>query len=207
MGLGFPAQKVTKLRYCTGVIVTLADANYAEYIFRANSINDPDYTGTGHQPLGHDQWSQFYNHYVVLGSTITATISHLSGAPQRAFAFGCYIDDEATSETEDWTALAESGRAAWQIVNPNPTNSSGMQAQKTVRGFYSAKKFFNVRDVKDNLIRLGAVMNANPNEDAYFRLFWGTVDQSDTDAAIDFNITVTVEYTVLFSEPKTLVGS
>lgn len=40
------------------------------YQYRGNSGFDPDYTGTGLQPNGFDQWSQFYNTYVVLGSEL-----------------------------------------------------------------------------------------------------------------------------------------
>lgn len=29
---------------------------------------DPDLTGTGHQPTGHDQWANFYKRYLVFGS-------------------------------------------------------------------------------------------------------------------------------------------
>jgi hypothetical protein len=36
-----------------------------DYQFNLNSIFDPNRTGTGHQPLGHDQWNQFYNRYRV----------------------------------------------------------------------------------------------------------------------------------------------
>jgi hypothetical protein len=40
------------------------------YQYRGNSGFDPDYTGVGLQPNGFDQWSQFYNTYVVLGSEL-----------------------------------------------------------------------------------------------------------------------------------------
>ncbi len=34
-------------------------------IFSLNSAYDPDYSSAGHQPLGFDQWSAFYNRYRV----------------------------------------------------------------------------------------------------------------------------------------------
>lgn len=37
----------------------------ANQIFNLNSLFDPDRTGVGHQPLGFDQWSAFYNRYRV----------------------------------------------------------------------------------------------------------------------------------------------
>lgn len=37
-----------------------------DYIFNLNSIFDPNRTGTGHQPLGRDQWVVFYQRYRVM---------------------------------------------------------------------------------------------------------------------------------------------
>lgn len=47
------------------------------YQYRGNSGFDPNYTGTGLQPNGFDQWAQFYNTYVVLGSEII--VEYLAG--------------------------------------------------------------------------------------------------------------------------------
>lgn len=38
----------------------------ATQIFRTNSIYDPDYTNTGHQPLMRDLWASQYDYYTVL---------------------------------------------------------------------------------------------------------------------------------------------
>lgn len=38
----------------------------ASQVFRTNSIFDPDFTGTGHQPLGRDLWASMYDYYCVL---------------------------------------------------------------------------------------------------------------------------------------------
>lgn len=39
-----------------------------------NSVFDPDYTGTGHQPFGRDQWSLWYKKYIVYGIKYHVTI-------------------------------------------------------------------------------------------------------------------------------------
>lgn len=41
---------------------------------------DPDITGVGHQPLGFDQWSAFYNKYTVYGSKCQITILNATGS-------------------------------------------------------------------------------------------------------------------------------
>lgn len=43
-----------------------------------NSIYDPDRTGIGHQPLGHDEWNNFYSRYRVYGVSYELTMTNLS---------------------------------------------------------------------------------------------------------------------------------
>jgi len=54
---GFPSQKIVKMRYVDRYQNTLNGAGYGLVQWRANGCFDPDVTGTGHQPLGYDQWS------------------------------------------------------------------------------------------------------------------------------------------------------
>lgn len=56
----------TKLVYCD-TIELAPDNGMDNHLFRINSIFDPDYTGTGHQPAFHDQWSPLYSNYRVTG--------------------------------------------------------------------------------------------------------------------------------------------
>ena len=84
-----PDNTICKLKYntrfqldpaSTGIAGT-SDTSLDTYIFRMNSLFDPDYTtsnpvaslGKGtpnHQPYGFDQWATFYNEYMVLGAKI-----------------------------------------------------------------------------------------------------------------------------------------
>lgn len=67
--LTVPDKIVVKLPYSS--LVTFGDAlGVQDYIFNLNSIYDPDRTGVGHQPLGYDQWSAFYNRYRVIGAKV-----------------------------------------------------------------------------------------------------------------------------------------
>lgn len=42
----------------------------ATHVFSANGMFDPDVTGVGHQPLGFDEMTAFFDHYTVIGSRI-----------------------------------------------------------------------------------------------------------------------------------------
>lgn len=58
-----------KLKY-TGNFSMTNTAGSGFYVYRMNGLYDPDFTGSGHQPLGYDQWSAFYSRYLVYGSKV-----------------------------------------------------------------------------------------------------------------------------------------
>lgn len=201
--LGFPKNKIVRMRFAEGQLLTVnAGATYGEAHYHASSIYDPLTAAGGRQPLGYDQWAAFYNHYVVLGSTITVTASHIVGLPVRAIVFGCYLDDD-TAAAADWTPIVESGRCAWTVLNPGDSIGS-QHNQKSLKCYYSAKKFFNVADVKDNLDRIGAPFGANPADGAFFKIFLASTDKGTLNQNTSFDLTVTIDYTVMLSEPKDL---
>jgi hypothetical protein len=61
----FPARVVKTLRYSTTFALTSTSGVVTTYVFRANDLFDPDFTGSGHQPMGFDQMMLFFNHFVV----------------------------------------------------------------------------------------------------------------------------------------------
>jgi len=69
----FPQKAHHVLRYSDTITLNPAAGSNAVYAFRANSIYDPDRTGVGHQPYGHDTLSTIYKSYVVDKAVITLT--------------------------------------------------------------------------------------------------------------------------------------
>lgn len=70
---------VTKLRYVEGNSLTYtASTEYNSYQYRLNSIYDPNYTGVGHQPLGHDELATLYNRYRVVGCSYKVVMTNRS---------------------------------------------------------------------------------------------------------------------------------
>jgi hypothetical protein len=56
----------TTLKYATVLDFTVASLVGTQHIFRLNSIFDPDATGVGHQPYGHDTLALMYARYRVV---------------------------------------------------------------------------------------------------------------------------------------------
>ena len=134
---GFPQSKVVRLRYVEAIGINPVITGNGFYVFRANSIFDPNYTGVGHQPMGHDEWSQSYNHYAVLGSKIKVTFCSTDTTYTNAAAV-CSVSRQA-----DFTAIAISSGTRIQESGANykilgtPNSSNG---QVTLTSYFSAKK-------------------------------------------------------------------
>lgn len=75
---GVPDSVRTKLVYHDQV--TISGVSAGLHVFRGNSIYDPDFTSTGHQPLYTDYYDETYSKYKVLGSTITVELVNWTSA-------------------------------------------------------------------------------------------------------------------------------
>jgi len=72
----FPQSTRTTLLYHASEVVTIGPAPNGDFDqWRITNPTDPDYTGTGHQPMGWDQWSEVYEDCHVLAGDISFEIT------------------------------------------------------------------------------------------------------------------------------------
>ncbi len=71
----------TKLKYSELITLSYTGTN-TYYQFRLNNLNDPNATGTGHQPNGYDQLSTLYTKTRVTGASYKITYSNASATYQ-----------------------------------------------------------------------------------------------------------------------------
>jgi len=200
---GFPETKTVKLKYCDYFTIDpQTGGSLGSYLFRANSIYDPNYTGTGHQPLGYDQWAGLYNHYTVISSKINISIIPNLTTSQYlpGNVVGIFLSDDVTFSGTNLTQLMEQGYTNYKYLQMYPGNGVD-----TLKHSFNAKRFYNVKDVKDNQVTLGALVGSNPSEEAYFVCFVGAADSTTDTASI--GCVVTMEYLVTFTEPKEIAQS
>lgn len=206
--VGFPKNKVVKMRYVQYKQVDLTNSitgGFDGFYMWANGIHDPDVAIGGHQPMGHDQWQLFYNHYVVLGAKCKVTYASRDNVVAQPIIVGISIEDDVTSGATNVSTIQEYGGAKYKMFQGYTSMST-----KSVTAHFSAKKFFNVTDMKDNQSDKGANFGANPTDGAYFRVFACTADgTSATSPAGDVIIgcNVEIEYIVALQEPKELPQS
>lgn len=68
---GFPARRTTVLRYVEDFTLNPGVATSAVNVFSINNLYDPNFTGTGHQPMFFDNYAALYSKYRVNHATIT----------------------------------------------------------------------------------------------------------------------------------------
>lgn len=94
-----PAIRVTLPYYSVATLTSATPA--AWYTFSLNNVYDPDVSGTGEQPLGFDQYSQFYGRYRVMGVRF---VIEFVNTTTSAMNVGCFTATSSSlpSTTGSW---------------------------------------------------------------------------------------------------------
>lgn len=203
LSMARPENKRVTMRYIDYINLNASDTTGAIQVYRANSIFDPDSTGTGHQPYGRDTWATMFNHYTVINSKIQVQAWNSNTTAQySAPAIACLsLDDQVLSAAVaggGW-ARPEAGNCVYQLADCGNVGRNPLRMKK---GF-SAKDMFSKVNPEDNA-QLGAAMGSSPSEQAYFHLWLTSADGGDP-ATMMF--LVTIDYDVILSEPLQLVPS
>lgn len=198
-GIGYPRNRVIKMRYIQRLELDPgASTAFVANLFSANSIFDPDATGAGHQPMGHDQWANFYQGYCVLGSKIS--IIGLNATSSVPIIFGVKLLRTTSSGHTDITGLMEDPTVSWRFMQ---TAVNGNVPRPAIAK-YSARKFYNTPSPASNS-NLLAAMSGNPATQAYYFVFMGAHDQT-TDVP-KLSMVVKITYIVQLTEPVELSQS
>jgi len=91
----FPTRMVATLKYVSTIQLVGTAVPVQNYNISCNSIYDPDINSIGHQPYGHDTYSNIYNQYTVLRSTLKLTPLNSGATAQTTYGVG--IEDGAST--------------------------------------------------------------------------------------------------------------
>lgn len=192
----FPNQKRVKLKYSQVFqLDTTTGPAGVERKFRANSINDPDFSIGGHQPMGHDQWAAAYLHYRVAASTISAQIVGVHDGTVLDNAVAWVALGATTSANTVATTAIERGRAVWKVLS----NSHDTSAKALINS-YDAKSFFGGQQAGGDEQK--AAMGSNPVEDVLFSV--GVELMNGAAVSRTYDVLITIDYDVLLTEPVQL---
>ena len=189
---------LVKLRYCDTISINPpAGGLTGQHLFRVNSLNDPDYTGIGHAPLGYDEWSQFYTRYCVLGARIH--IKCMNTSTTVPLQYGIILRQGGVLSGIDPNILREQGDSCWTYAgNMNNRRQSGLSKNCSIKKFFGYPNPANETDLR-------ASTNTNPVVTGYFQIWTAAADGFSDPPNTVFQ--VTLEYIALLSKPQKLTQS
>lgn len=190
--LPFPKIYKVKMRYADNIVLDTSTGLVANHTFCINGVYDVDITGTGHQPTGFDQIMPFYDHYVVIGCK--ATFSFATRDDINTALVGITMRDSVAAVT-DYREVVEQGNTKHSILGTE--NGQGI---KTIRYAINPNRFLGRSKPMSDPQLKGSILS-NPTELAYAHV-WAYAPNGGNLNPLD--VTVLLEYVVMFIEPKTV---
>lgn len=168
-------------------MATAVAGTIESYLFRANSIFDPNFTGIGHQPIGHDQWKNFYRRYKVTDSTIVVT--PLKTDDTELGIIG--ITQEPTAAVSvDFDSILE--QKSVRLLNMKNCTAPNVQMS------------WNKNIMDPDIDGQSAVFGANPSSTSYFRVFLRSARANTLSTC---TVLCSLTYNCELSEPEDLAQS
>lgn len=173
-----PQRYITKQKYSD--VFALGAGSGSTFLYRLNSVFDPNRTGVGHQPQGFDQLATLYNRYRVIACSWVINVQ--SADPVRV----------GTLPTNDVPTLVsmsdfcERPRAKWIIQHPGG-NTQYLKGKCYLPSLVGRNKSEYMADD-----RYQAQVTANPAEEAVLQVAGFNL----ADVQVNIFGTITMEFTV-----------
>ncbi len=166
-------------------------AAYATHTFRGNSVYDPDYTATGHQPRYFDHYSSVYERYKVLGSSIRVDLINGSATSGVVYTL-CPLTDPISPNTLD--DVSELPRTKISEIVPI--------ASRLNRQLSHSMRTTVILGLPRNTIAdqdFSALITNNPNSIWYWNLSVFSVDNTTN---VGVSVRVSIVFDVIFYDRK-----
>lgn len=168
----------------------------ASHVYFLNGMYDPDYTGTGHQPLGFDQFvGTMYDHYVVTHVHAKITFTNLSDTIPAHILLS--IKDTGTVST-DIVNIMENGRNQYAVLGVRGSATGTRILLIDV----DTSRFFG-KDVTLDDTYEGNAGN-NPSDGVFLHISTQQVT-GGTPESVDFTTELTIRS--ILTEPRLLTSS
>jgi len=196
--IGMPLKKTVVMTYYETLSLKSTGVAHAAYAFNLASINDPNFTGVGHQPYGHDDWALYYRQYRVSSATMKVHFSPTAGQdlPVRV---GVWLDSNNSLQTLLTTKMEQSKGRMTRRLGFDQTSSTSI----TVK--YDPRLYFGIKDIDDDHQSKG-VYYADPILPAYCMVWVQSADGAFAESEYT-KCLVSINFTVELSDPIQLLGS
>lgn len=197
-----PLTLKTTLVWSEGFILPLDGAkNYAVLVFNGNNLRNPvnkaDPQGT-HQPLGYDQLKVIWDHWVVIG--VRAIISNISNNGGDPVMMGMSLLDAAATLGSDSNPCPYLELDNTQSVAVAERDAGG---PGTIVMNYNPNKFLGIAHPLGNSLVRGEDSDHSVSENVYLHV-WGDWNNGVSPVAQSLKGIIRLEYTVIWTEPKSL---
>lgn len=196
-------QKTTAhLRYVDVVSVNAGSAAIASHVFRANSIFDPDFTSTGHQPLMRDEYALLYASYRVISSKIKVTPVASTTTNVVPSFYGVFRDDDSVLTYSLGTSIIEDQRnkGTWGMVAEQLDSSSKKHGTRSTS--FNAKR--DLGNDGQNATHEQATNPTGIDATQYYQLWSSSIAGNDPPTT---NFLVQIDYIVEFTDPAVVTPS
>lgn len=196
---GIPDKRTMKHRWCEAmvpIVVTTTGGACARNFYAANRIRLPDVeaVGAGHDAIMWDQMRGIYARYTVVGATIRVDYhnSQQNSAASEGAIMGVAIKDDITTQAVVGHYQEADDRCVWKPVSAEGSGTLVMSVKP--HEFFGIKHPLSEAD-------MACIEEAAPTNDLWFHVF--AHSQKDTGAGTQHSVhgTITIEYTVVWSQP------
>lgn len=206
--LGQAQPRIIQMKYADVKAYLLNNiSTFSANIYRTNSIYDPDYTGTGHQPMGHDEWSTLYNKYCVLAMDIKSTfVASNAGSVEGGSSFLGSITVQNGTATGGITELKLEDPNTKTKVVPNSKNNYSHTPAVSLYHRWRADQWWGASQeevMAQDVCQ--ASFGGSPIRQAHVAVQVQQIDGLPTSSAsYIWDVTTEIVYTVYLFEPKTM---
>lgn len=184
--LGFPDRYLTKMEYRMNKVVGNNPPYTNTWDWRLNSIYDPDYTGTGHQPMWYDQFSALYRKYRVYAVAYEFKVATQYGNAPAEFVL--MATPALTSSPSSIVAMREQNRTLDRMLPATPDKVAVMRGKVSLPNLMGETGVVYRGNDKN-----AANFGANPLNDPGLRLVADTYNGSEAQWVVDAKLTYFVE--------------
>lgn len=170
---------------------------FASYVFRGNSLFDPDFTGTGHQPYGFDQWNNFYERYTVVGCSIRVQAFTNTSVPANAGSITLLPSASDTPPSASMQTYNEDPRYRTRMATV--TDSGGGRTFNSIKGYSKTSTVFGIPKSQINTEDFSADFTAGPAREWYWHILYSAMSGGVTPIPM---LRVSITYYVMFDQIK-----
>jgi len=180
--VGVPDRFRMKMKYSDQDIASHSSGALSIWNFRANSLFDPDYTYTGHQPLGFNELAALYGKYKVTHCSMRVSAVSLDSVNNMLVI----LPRRGVTAPSNFNQACELPRSRTKLLA-----GTGVPSETLSFSYDMADLFGSQISDQD----FGALVSANPSNVLYYTVVTGPTNQASTSTV---QLQVELEFTAEF---------